>query len=281
MAKRVESPSSINTFKQCPRKYYYQYIAKLPTLPNIHQVRGNIAHSTLENFYNLDLSQFTEENYHLKFREAIQKLFVHYWNHYQPQLWGLQLNKDQEQFYFEETMLMLINWTNHVIEDLATQMQKKTLPLPEAFQYLTPLREMEYTSDNYSIRGFIDAIHHLEDEVHLIDYKTNANLEVKDSIRLQLAIYCLLYQEKHGKAPSKVGIFFLRHKLKLMNVDEELIQLAKTEIELIHAHTSRTEDPKDYPLCVSSLCRWSTGQCDFFETCKPFDAPEEIIKLAP
>ena len=279
MAKRVESPSSINTFKQCPRKYYYQYIAKLPVLPNVHQVRGNIAHSTLEHFYNLDVSSFTEENYILKFRESIQKLFVHQWNQYQSKLKDLHLNQDQVQFYFEETMLMLMNWTNHFIEDLGACMQHKQLSIQDAFLYLTPLREQEYTSDNYSIRGFIDAVHHLDDEVHLIDYKTNASLEVKDSIRLQLAIYSLLYQEKNGKPPSKVGIFFLRHKLKLVKVDEELLDLAKREIELIHAHTSTKENITDYPRCTGPLCKWSTGQCDFYDTCKPFEK-EEIITIS-
>ena len=61
MAKRLESPSSINTFKQCKRRYYYRYIEKLPTISNIHQVRGNIAHATLEHFFDIDVSSFTPE----------------------------------------------------------------------------------------------------------------------------------------------------------------------------------------------------------------------------
>ncbi|MEK6900703.1 MAG: PD-(D/E)XK nuclease family protein, partial [Nanoarchaeota archaeon] len=177
----------------------------------------------------------------------------------------------QEQFYFEETMLMLINWTNQFLEKLEMTMLEKKISLQEAFQYLTPIREMQYHSDNYSVRGFIDAIQHLEDEVHIIDYKTNSSLEVKDSIRLQLAIYCLLYFEKHGKMPSKVGIFFLRHKLKLISVDEDLLRMARKEIELIHAHTSRTEKKEDYPTTIGHLCKWNSGQCDFYETCKPHD----------
>ena len=76
LAKRIESPSSINTFKQCPRKYFYQYIQELPVLSNIHQVRGSIAHSTLEKFYDLDVTQFKEEDYANQFQSAIQKLFL-------------------------------------------------------------------------------------------------------------------------------------------------------------------------------------------------------------
>ena len=274
MAKRVESPSSINTFKQCKRKYYYQYIAKLPTLPNVHQVRGTIAHSTLEEFYNTEVRSLLSENYAAALRSTIQELFFMNWKKAQLQLRELRLSPDQERFYFEETLLMLMNWTNQHLERLEGVMKTKEISFPEAFRYLTPIREEEYVSDNYAVRGFIDAIHQLDDEVQLIDYKTNATFEMKDSLKLQLAIYSLLYFEKHGKLPSKVGIFFLRHKLKLMNVDDELLNLAKREIELIHAHTSQTEALADYPRCTGPLCKWSTGKCDFYDVCKPFHTGE-------
>jgi CRISPR/Cas system-associated exonuclease Cas4 (RecB family) len=250
MAKRVESPSSINTFKQCKRKYYYNYIAKLPTIPNIHQVRGNIAHSTLEYFFDIDVNGVAIDKCRERFQRTVQKLFHQTWNQAQKKLQGLDLSQDQHQFYFEETMLMLMNWTN---------------------QHLTPIREQQYRSDNYSVRGFIDAIKHVEDEVHIIDYKTNARFDFKESIKLQLAIYSLLYFEKHGELPSKVGIFFLRHKLKMINVDEELLTLARREIELVHGHTSITEEINDYPRTITPLCKWSTGQCDFYETCLPHE----------
>lgn len=269
--KRLESPSSINTFKQCPRKYYYQYIAKLPTIPNIHQIRGNIAHSTLEYFYEMDVSSLTEENYSQKFQSRIQTLFLHFWKHYQLQLLELHLNKDQEKFYFEETMMMLMNWTNQFADSISFTMDEKKISVHEAFEQLKPLREQKFNSDHYSVQGFIDAIHHIKDEVHIIDYKTNASDNLKEENKLQLAIYSLLYFEKHGVMPSKVGIFFLRHKLKLMKVDEELLDLAKREIELVHAHTSHKEHIDDYPRCVGPLCKWSSGQCDFFEICKPFE----------
>jgi RecB family exonuclease len=269
MPQRIESPSSINTFKQCKKKYYYQYIKKLPTLSNIHQVRGNIAHSTLEDFFDIDVSQFTADNYELKFKEAAQRILLFQWNAYKEKMNKLELGEDQKKFYFEETMLMVMNWVNHFIVDVKQLVKRKECSFQDAFFELTPIREQEYRSDNYSVRGFIDAVKHLDDEVHIIDYKTNAKFDMKDSIKLQLAIYSLLYFEKHGKVPSKVGIFFLRHKLKMMNVDQELVELAKQEIELIHAHTAICENAEDYPKTVTGLCKWKTGQCDFYETCKP------------
>ena len=271
MAKRVESPSSINTFKQCHRKYYYQYIEKLPTLSNIHQIRGNIAHSCLEDFYNIEVSTFSETEMVFKFRAAMQKLLYFHWMKSKPKLTELGLSSDQERFYFEETMLMLTNWTEQFIDSVKNYMQQKKVMLPEAFVALTPIRELEYSSERYAVRGFIDAIQQMGEEVHIIDYKTNNSFDFKDSIRLQLAIYSLLYHEKHGKLPSKVGIFFLRNRLKLMNVDEELLELARREIELIHAHTTKTEAVMDYPKTISGLCKWNGGECDFYKVCKPHE----------
>ena len=269
MAKRVESPSSINTFKQCKRKYYFQYLEKLPTSPSIHLVRGNIAHSVLEDFYDIDLSKTNEQNYEATFRGAIQQLLVHQWKQYGDRLKELKLTADQEKFYFEETMMMLMNWTNQFITVFSDTMKEKSLSTQDTFVHLTPVREQEYRSEKHSVRGFIDAIHYYGDEVHIVDYKTNARFDIKESIMLQLGIYSLLYKEKHGKIPEKVGIHFLRNKLKMMNVDEELVKNAEREIELIHAHTSITENKSDYTRTITPLCKWRTGQCDFYETCKP------------
>ena len=44
---------------------------------------------------------------------------------------------------------------------------------------------------------------------------------------------------------------------------------AMFEIEQIHMHTEMTEDIIDYERNVTPLCKWRTGQCDFYEVCKP------------
>ena len=240
--------------------------------PSYHVLKGDLPSPyATKSFYDLDLESFNQENYPLKFKEATQRLFMYHWKIYKPRLKKLNLNPDREMFYFEETMLMLMNWTNLFIEKITQVLKEKNLSIQEAFLQLTPIREQEYSSEKLGVHGFIDAIHHYDDEVHLIDYKTNSDMEVKESIKLQLAIYSLLYEEKHGLMPAKVGVFFLRHKLKLMNVELETLEAAKKDLENIHAHTSKTELLEDYPKKPGKLCKWSSGQCDFFEQCKPFE----------
>ena len=266
MAKRVESASSINTFLQCNRRYYYQYVEKLPTKPSIHTVRGNIAHSTLEEFYNLDFTNFTSENYRKQFKLSMQKMFMEQWGKYKTELKGLNLTSQELAFYFEETLFMVLNWCEHFLSEFAVKFDGD---IQKTFNLIKPLTEVEYSSEVYGIRGYVDAIKTVGNEVHILDYKTNANSEVKDSIRLQLALYSILYQEKNGKFPDKLGVFFLRDKLIIMDVDLSLIEKAKKIILELHEHTSKTDKVEDYKKIVTGLCKWHSGKCDFYEVCRP------------
>jgi RecB family exonuclease len=268
MAKRLESPSSINTFIQCPRKYYYQYIQKLPTKDNIYTIRGNVAHSVLENFFDTDLTDVNLENCEKKFKKILLDLLVKHWQEAEERFATLNLSKDETRFYFEETMFMVMNWANRFIKRLKERTAKNEASLQQAFKELTPIREQEYVSEKHSVRGFIDAIHDHDDQIQIIDYKTSSSFDLKESMMLQLGIYALLYEQKHGLKPNKVGISFLREKLKMVNVTEELIKNAEQQIEAIHAHTSMTEDIYDYPKKISPLCKWRNGQCDFYDYCQ-------------
>ncbi|MBS3107915.1 PD-(D/E)XK nuclease family protein [Candidatus Woesearchaeota archaeon] len=267
MGKRVQSPSSINTYKQCPRKYYYSYIAKLPTKDSIHLIRGSITHKVLEDFFKPNLGIFSQEpNWKDMLLKRALSLFEQYWLQHRFQLASLNLNKEELSFYFEETKLMIVNWISFLNKKIEKEISKGS-NFFEAFQKLTPLTEKEYNSEEHQVRGFIDAIEELDGKIRLMDYKTSKKFEITDEYKLQLAIYALLYFEKHKKLPDHVGIYFLKGEERLLNVDENLLKLAKFEIEQIHAATE-TDQIGDYPKKESPLCRWSTGECDFYSTCK-------------
>ncbi len=265
MAKRIQSPSSINTFKMCPRKYYYAYIKGLESLPNIHQVRGSIAHTVLEKFFDEDVSGLVMDDFEGKLTVVLQNSLLQEWQDSETDLEKLDLTDDQRQFYFEETMLMLLNWLSHFCELVRTQKGS----FSEIFQKLTPIREQLFLSEKLQARGYIDAIENINNELRIMDYKTSSTFDINHH-KLQLGIYCLLYQELHGKLPDKAGIYFLKDKPKFLNVDQELLDFAKKEIELIHEKTV-SDDVKDYPKNKSTLCKYSTGQCEFFDICEKED----------
>jgi len=263
---RKQSPSSINLFKQCPRRYYYQYILKLDTLPSIHLIRGSIAHSVLEHFFDIDIQGLDKTNFEKPMKTKLQELFISHWHKQEKQLNSLKLSSDQMKFYFTETMMMLLNW----FEKLSAKVfAHKEDDFAKVFAELTPEREKKYDSEKLYVRGFIDAIEKVEGEIRLMDYKTSKRFKMSEAYRLQLAIYAVLYWETHGVLPNQVGIYFLKDTGKheyLIDVDEQLLEWARMEIKLIHLKTRSTEKA-DYPKNITPLCKWSTGQCDFYDRC--------------
>jgi len=261
---RVQSPSSINTYKQCPRKYYYKYIEELASLPNVHQIRGKCVHSVLEEFFEIDPSNI-KTNHEFVLKTVIHDLFNKHWKNALQQMEDAGLDRNQLMLYYHESKAMAQAFLENFMFKLENEMQERSFK--DAFIRLTPITEKEYVSERYGVRGFMDAIHHLDEKIKILDYKTSKKDEMSEEIKLQMAIYSLLYFEKHGVLPDKVGVHFLKFGEKTMNVDKELLRFAKQEITLVHQKTCST-DICDYPRKVSGLCKWYTGKCDYFDICK-------------
>ncbi len=263
---RIQSPSSINTYRQCPRKYYYQYIAELETRPNIYLVRGKIAHSVLEDFFKLDIGGISSENFDFEFKIILHELLGRHWKDSEEQLSSLGLSDTDARFYLDETKQMIQFWLIDFLRKLKSEMA--VMPLGDAFRKLTPITEEHFISEKFGVQGYIDAIFEDKEkgEVRLVDYKTSSRNHLSEAYRLQLAIYALLYHEKNNRLPDKVGIHFLRFSERFVDVDDELLEFARCECESIHRKTV-SRDIKDYPLSRSGLCKWRSGECDFYSEC--------------
>ncbi len=268
MARKYESPSSINTYKQCPRKYYYSYIAKYPIIPNIHLIRGNVAHSALEHFYDIsdeDIEKMTTNDYEIVLRTRIKRLLKSFWFSNIKKFRKLDISNDQHLFYFKETQEMMQNWMNIFLEKLRNKIEE-TGNLMAAFKSLVPQREKGFVSEAFKVRGFIDVIEEIDDKIRLMDYKTSKSPHINEAYKLQLAIYSLLYYEQHAKLPDEVGIYFIKHNEQSFSADEQLLEFAKQECKLMQENT-KTDDLNDYPKKKGPLCKYSTGQCDFYDLC--------------
>jgi len=272
---RVQSPSSIGCYKQCPRKYYYQYIAKLPTKESIHLVRGKLVHTVLERFYELDTSEITNENYIDKLTTHLKDLFHEEWDKNKATIRRTCKSDYDVVHYYEDTLKMMANWLNHIFLKLHPF---KEVTFPEAFKKITPATiEEAFRSENLYVRGFVDYIEETKEGIVIMDYKTSKHADMTAQYKLQLAIYCLLYEEKYGKMPVKAGLWFLKHGEVMMDVTQELLNDAKFEIEQIHMNTE-SKEMSDYPKKTGPLCKYRTGECDFYQVCFGFE-PMPLVQI--
>ena len=79
-------------------------------LPSIHTLRGNIVHSVLEDFYDVHVNGLTKTNFRKELKGKIQEMLLAYWLKKRKEIKKFGLTKEQEMFYFEETMMMILNW---------------------------------------------------------------------------------------------------------------------------------------------------------------------------
>jgi len=261
--KRMQSPSSINTYKQCPRKYFFVYNLKIPTKPSIHLVRGSVAHTALEHFFSL-MPDLMGEDYKTELQKFILALLEKSWK--EANFSNLGMPHEEIEHYYKETQMMILNWLNQ-FNDKLSSLISPGLTFPSAFEKLKPQTEMKYMNTELNVMGYIDAIEEDNGKIRLMDYKTSKKAQINEAYKLQLGIYALMYQKKHGKAPDQVGIYFLKHNEQVIDVDDALILDAKFQIEQIHQETAEKNNLEEYPQKQSPLCKWASGQCDFYEYC--------------
>jgi len=229
-------------------------------------LRGSVVHSVLEDFFDLPLSGLSRDNFKTFFHQHSQRLLVHHWRKVDYKFKQLQLDQEEMTHFFEESTMMLMNWVNRFSDKLLAHPSQDFF---KSFKALTPIREKHYRDNEVFVQGFMDAIEQDGDRVRVMDYKTSSRFHMSNEYRLQLSIYALLYEQEHGTLPDQVGIYFLKDMNKfehVLDVDEEMVELARSEIEVVHMNT-QSEKIDDYPKKEGPLCKWRTGQCDFYDVC--------------
>ncbi len=270
---RVESPTSILTYTQCPRKYYYRYVQRLGHRPNIHLVVGDVVHSTISAFHNADVRDVPGESLVRILHTHLVEEFRKGWNEKKETLRSLGIGWEDEKVFYQDAWLMLDKFFQHHVNRAVARQYRHNVNLVEAFRRLRPKTETKIFSKKHGLMGVIDAIFDFDGKLVIIDYKTSKKAEMTDECLTQLALYALLYEESAGRVPDLVGIHFLRHGEMMLRVTPELLALGEDVRRRMQALVSG-EDIIIYPQRITGLCKYRTGQCDYYEQCKPWNSIE-------
>ena len=250
--KRLHSPSSILTYKHgpgfrwgCPRKYWLRYIKKVKTRQTPELLTGNLIHAALEKFTNLYTPKMLDQEYGTVRKIALEQF---------QNLWQENLNRIQSVSGPEKNIeqlevgarAMIITWLHQFLKEMSTGRSP-------------PTTETRIVNRALGVQGIIDAVYNDNGTVEIRDYKTGKHDDVTPEIRLQLALYSLLYKEQFGVTPETVSIHFLRFpnsnsNPKAFKPTPESLQWAEREIRLIHRLT-RSDRESDYPCVCGGRCQ--------------------------
>jgi CRISPR/Cas system-associated exonuclease Cas4 (RecB family) len=232
------SPTAINSYLHCPRKYYYRYIEKRKSKPNIHLMRGLAVHKAIEKFYTHKLDKRPDLDYGT-LRKTLLDLFRTEWDTYTKSLLESKLTQGDLAFFRHESEHMMLNFLHDFLENADNNQ-----PSPDIEKTL-------YAKED-GLLARLDAVYHARDPPLIVDYKTSKSAEVTDEHKRQMGLCAMLYETIYGTRPL-AGLHFLKFRdgRKLFRITDTFLEKLRNLIGTIRQKT-RTTNITDYPC----LCGW-------------------------
>ncbi len=217
---KIYSVSQLGTYRDCPKKYLYGYIYKIPSKSKHYFDFGTSMHSVFENLVD-DISKYdgkkvTKETLFAKGASLMSKSWVSkgYEDH------------TQEKDYYEKGLQAIRDFIDTEIE-----LQKK-----DKREVVCKEKKFLINVEGKSILGFIDRIDKVGNGFEIMDYKTSNSMETKTKLRdnMQLFVYSLAMKEDEdfGKYPLNVGLWYVIHN-KIVSVPFSEINMSSLKEEML------------------------------------------------
>ena len=264
------SVSQIQVYMQCPLKYRYRYIDKIPTpefVETTDTLLWTLVHESLQNLYN---------NINIFKTPTKEEFIADYYN----------LREKKEKETAENWWEILNHHHDLTIDDFKRRWE---IYLSKYYDKHSPFKDLQVISTEKQISfqldewinflWYIDRLDKVWDTFIINDYKTNKNLptEEKDQYIEQLTLYWLWIQQKYAKyfKNLKAKLYFLHFDIedereitqeKLDEIKNKYLNIIK-EIEQNKVQyamwSKKIFEANQTPLCT---------RCDYQSICPLFSA---------
>lgn len=246
------SPSSISTFEQCPLKYKYTRIDKLPEPPTEATLMGNFVHEVMENFYALAPDERTIYN--------VKQLSAEVWvnsdwlNRVEPIL-GNSINVKSGKNTLDKE-INNFRWKSwFCIENIFS------VENPKAIRPAGIETELNGHIEGVPIKGFIDRWSESESGLVISDYKTGKapSPRYAGDKFTQLLIYALVLSGDVDKPVDELQLIYLKDNrvMKLKPTAEHLAETITRVRAAWDGVVERCESGEWEPI-PHRLCDWCT-----------------------
>jgi RecB family exonuclease len=237
---RPLSHSSITLFNECPQKYKFKYIDKIPEKPRHFFSFGQSVHLALEFFYGVKALP----------APTLDEVLAFYKENW---VQGGYKDPGQEAQYFEDGKLIITAFYQKHIRDYA---------LPFFVEY-----GFSFEVDGVPVTGKVDRVDKLPDgRLSIIDYKTGKKLVGgRVEIDPQLTMYQLAAEQLLGLKVAKLSFYHLpslKEQIVERHTDELVDGLKKRIVVTAERITTGAFEPKP----AENVCRW----CDYKPLCPVF-----------
>ena len=252
------SPSSASMFRQCPQRWKFRYVDRLPDPPGEAAVAGTFAHRVLEELLGLDAEERT--------LESARTLAARVWAE-------TESDKDFEALDLDADGVRNFKWTAwRAIEGLWDLEDPKTVDI------IATETEVSVEIGGVPFVGYIDRVEAGSDGLVVSDYKSGRapGRRFAEGRLEQVLLYAAALAEIHGTAPARARLMYLGQRIDETTVTADAIsevtrRLVETWEELQERSASGDFPPRPGPLC---------GWCAFVRHCPKGLAEVERRHLA-
>ena len=247
----VYSHSRLSSFENCPKKFEYRYLLKLPAeTESIEAFAGKRVHEVLERLY-----QAARERRVPSLRRVLERFRALWSQHFDASRLRIARSENGPDLYLENGERCLSNYyRRHYPFDA-----DETLGLEERFTFSLD------AEGSYRIQGVVDRVVRARDEaIEIHDFKTAQRVPRQDTLDRdrQLALYQIGVAEKYGAdRPIRLVWHYLlpdqvRTSTRTPEALDELRVRTAALIDRIRAES--VFEPRPGPLC---------GWCEYAEIC--------------
>lgn len=239
------SPSGASTFEQCPRRWRFRYVDRLPDPPGVAAIAGSFAHRVLELLF--------QENPEDRTPEIARRLARETWP-------GIESDPDFVALELDATASREFRWRAwQAIEGLWK------LEDPGAVQVRATEHDVEATLGGVPFRGIVDRLDIEPDGLVVADYKSGRAPSPRhaEGRLTQVLLYAAAVAESTGEAPVRARLLYLGQKIIDVTATEAELsaaveRLSSTWDAIGEACADDSFEPRTGPLC---------GWCPFADRC--------------
>lgn len=211
------SPSSISIYINCPRSFYYRYIAGLKEPEEMEEImdaaeRGTLTHHVLYELYKRFVGKQVDPSILFTWLQPTDNTIQNLIDAYQQIQYGKEGSRGINKI-FEAEAKRGIQRVIRADYDAITQNPRQRLEIIGLEYNISAHHKLSESGEGINIRGKVDRLDKLNDQVRIIDYKTGrdtfdfdlskiviGNKDVSN-VATQLLTYCMIYKE----APEGLG----------------------------------------------------------------------------
>lgn len=253
------SPSRTSDYKQCPAKFYFKTIKKLPTAATVDQVRGTLAHEAFEKIFDHPRGERTPDVAVTYVRPAWEELLAD-GKHDHLEVFGEQLVAEAE--------ALVRNWFS--IED------------PNRFEPEGRELRLMAEASGVNILGILDRVDKIADaegnERWIIsDYKSAAKVPAADDRFLDerffgMEVYALLLYKTTGQVADALRLVFVSgdgpRSVRTKRCDMALINRIEARMAALWRGMRDDARAGAWACKTGPLCNW----CDFQPICPAWNS---------